>query len=370
MIRSWQRSWVIAVSGALVATATVLGVARCKGAEREAWQRVRARAAAMSAPFARGVEPHAPLLGTAQPGFADQHYVAATERWYAVPPVAGESELYELLAMDELPASTQARLASLQPVLDALAAGVAADQIDFRTFLASETGPVGMWIGTAALVAARCDLAGGLPASAVQRTADVLTLARDQLRAGPAFYELIAVAQVFNGCELWSDARLRALPAAEQRQLAEVLLRFDLMSPPATSCAASQAEHYVSISELEPRFRGESTQLDAYLTAVEALPDDNAPWSAREPALAAAAACLPASHSSQLPYVESARRDAVARIRLLRMALAFHLGESVPVLLDPFGDGPLQTDERADGRRFASRGESDGKPIERLVRSR
>ncbi len=377
MSRAWQRSWVVATAGAFVSTVIVFGVARCRSVDREEWRRVRARAAAISAPFARGVEAHAPLLGTPQPGFADRHYVAATERCNAIPRAGdGEPEMYELLAMEELPANVQSRLAPYQPVLDALAAGATADQIDSRTFretLVRERDPLvpGItWVGTAALVVARHDLAGGHHGSAVQRSADLLTLASDQLRVGMGLYDLIAAAYASGVCELWSDTRLRALPASEQRQLAELLLRFDLVCSPATSCAAGEAAHHASIAELDPAFRGDPAQLDAYLTAVEALPDEAAPWSAREPALAAASACLPASHRSHLPEIERARRDALVRIRLLRMALAHLLGEAVPVLLDPFGEGALLTEERADGQRFASRGESDGKPIERLVRKR
>ena len=56
MSRWWQRSWAVAVSGAFAATVGVLALARCKSAEREAWQRVHERAKAISAPYVRGVE--------------------------------------------------------------------------------------------------------------------------------------------------------------------------------------------------------------------------------------------------------------------------------------------------------------------------
>ena len=56
------------------------------------------------------------------------------------------------------------------------------------------------------------------------------------------------------------------------------------------------------------------------------------------------------------------------------MAVAHHLGEQLPVLLDPFGEAPLQAHAHEGGLRFASIGKTvDGgidKPIERIVRAR
>jgi len=53
------------------------------------------------------------------------------------------------------------------------------------------------------------------------------------------------------------------------------------------------------------------------------------------------------------------------------MAIAHDLGEQVPVLLDPFGEAPLQANAHEGGIRFASSGTTtEGKPIERIVRAR
>lgn len=55
-----------------------------------------------------------------------------------------------------------------------------------------------------------------------------------------------------------------------------------------------------------------------------------------------------------------ARFQAIARIRLLRMAVAHHLGEPVPELADPFGDTLCHGDEHGGATRFWSAGpESD-----------
>ena len=376
----WQRSWTIAVLVVSV-TATVLYVARSRSEEREAWQRVRGRAAAMAAPFARGVEAHAPLLGAAHPGFADRHYCAPTDQFGSSTRQGDEPFLYELLAMDELPPETEARLVRHQAALTELAAGAAADQIDYSTFRKvpgiehKGKEPVGLLaiseVGTAALLAARRDLATGRHSSAVQRTADLLTVARDQFGAGVPIYDLFAASYVHGVCELWSDPRLRDLPAAEQRQLAEVLLRFDTACGPATSCVSCAAQHLVEICAQHDDPPVGPEQIDAHLTAVTALPGDEAPWSARQPALAAAQACLPQSCRIDLVAIECSRREAIARVRLLRMAVAHHLGERVPVLRDPFGEESLQTSEHEGGLRFASSGKGAGdEPIERIVRAR
>lgn len=47
-----------------------------------------------------------------------------------------------------------------------------------------------------------------------------------------------------------------------------------------------------------------------------------------------------------LQVEEMGRRQAQAQLRLLRMAIAFHLGESLEPLQDPLGDGPLVVDDR------------------------
>src|SRR5436190_1514853 len=256
MTRWWQRSWTIATSGALVATITVLCFARCRSAQREAWQAVHERAKAIAAPFARGIEPHAPLLGSPQPGFADQHYRAATEQFDSSKPQGDEPFLHELLAMDELPPETDARLARHTKALTELAAGAAADQVDYRTFLVPTDARDLPWrlvgegpLGTAGLLAARQELESGRHAGAVQRAVDVLTLARDQLGSRIAIHELLGAGHASASCDFWNDARLRTLPATEQRRLAEALLRFDVTCSPATSCAAAEAPMIAELCE-------------------------------------------------------------------------------------------------------------------------
>jgi hypothetical protein len=336
--------------------------------------------AEIAAPFARSVEAHAPLLGAAQPGFADRHYRAATDKFNSSKPQGDEPFLYELLEMDELPPETEAMLARHEAALTELAAGAAADQIDYRTFCeVLATGyedkvrrlVTSTEVGIAALLAARRDLASGRHGSAVQWAADLLTVARDQFGAGVPIYDLFAASYVHGVCELWSDSRLRALPAAEQRRLAEVLLRFDSTCSPATSCAVLAARHLAEVCELGEERDAGPEQIDAHLRAVAALPGVEAPWSVREPALAAASACLPEVVRTELVQIESSRREAIARVRLLRLAVAHHLGEPLPVLPDPFGEAPLQTSEHEGGLRFASCGKgSEDKPIERIVRTR
>ena len=49
-----------------------------------------------------------------------------------------------------------------------------------------------------------------------------------------------------------------------------------------------------------------------------------------------------------------ARREALVRLRMLRLAVATHLGESLPVLADALGDGPLRAETTDLGVRFTS----------------
>jgi hypothetical protein len=55
--------------------------------------------------------------------------------------------------------------------------------------------------------------------------------------------------------------------------------------------------------------------------------------------------------------LESAWRWSVADLRLLRLAVAWHLGASMPRLEDPMGDGPLEVAPTAYGVHLTSRGD-------------
>lgn len=367
------------------------------------WQRVRARGAAMTAHAAHGERPHAPLRGEPVAGEATAQYVRATAEHDRAQRVLHEQrrqrdvpDLFDLIEARELPPDTAQRLAPFEAAIASLAAGAASDRIHFAAFwmqfeydaagepLARPCDFVGFPVGKIALVAARHELARGRCELALQRTADALTLARDQLQVGIPLYELIGTDTVGACCAVWPDGALRSLAPPLLRDLAEVLRRFDDATAPAVqsvrdACGmlAEGAFHDPGRSDwrqLATRaFRDPANrsalpaEIDAYFDAIDALPPATAPWSVREPALVAAAALLPQLGGLGLADVERARREAIARVRLLRMAIVHHLGEPVPPLPDPFGDGALHRNDDGDGARFSSRGQADGKAIERRV---
>jgi hypothetical protein len=384
------RTTMIAVA-VVAAGAAVVAWCWRQACERAAWKEVHARALALAPPRHVGTIAHEPLLGPARPGRADEGYRLAAARYDDAqqlelgrdPPAPWQSLAEELVAEQPLPADIAGRLAPFAAMLAALAAGAASDTIELAAFLTPLQSwqrpfdlddlrghtPIGITpLATTALVAARDDLSHARWASAIQRTADVLTLARDQLDAGHGLYDLMGACQARTCCELWSDAALARLPPESLRQLGSVLMRLDAAAPPASTCARDACLLLVELAIADASFDAEPQQLAQYLDAVAALPAATAPWSVREPALAAAAACLPPALRADLPQIERFRRDALARVRLLRMAVACHLGDAPPRLADPLGDGALRVEPFADWIRLASGDGIDDEPIERVVR--
>lgn len=68
-----------------------------------------------------------------------------------------------------------------------------------------------------------------------------------------------------------------------------------------------------------------------------------------------------------LVSAEEHQRLVLTRLRLLRCAVACHLGEVPPQLADPFGTGPLIRRQVGSGVHFESVGAGRLRPIERRV---
>ncbi len=73
---------------------------------------------------------------------------------------------------------------------------------------------------------------------------------------------------------------------------------------------------------------------------------------------------------SNIFAVEESKRHCVAKLRLLRMAVAYHLEEPLPELADPLGQGALRADPAEPGMCFSSEFRNPGRltSIERLAR--
>ena len=375
------------------------------------WGRVRARGSAMAAAAERGARPHAPLRGEPTAGDATAHYRRATAEHDRAQHVhaqrcslAAAADVADLIEQRELPADAGERLAPFANALASLAAGAASDRIHFGEFWKQfeydaagvPLGPVADFVGfpvaKIALVAARHELAAGRAELALQRTADALTLARDQLQVGVPMYELIGADTVEACCAAWPDRALQRLAPSLLRDFAEVLRRFDEATPADAVASTLAGCRLLAEDAFRDPQRGSwrqlaawaftppenrtptAPQIDAYFDAVEALPPPSAPWSTREPALAAAGALLPQLAAFGPVDTERVRRGTLARVRLLRMAIVHHLGEPIPPLGDPFGDGELRVTEEGCGLRFSSCGVTTGMhdrgPLERRVEKR
>lgn len=342
-----------------------------------AWQRVREGAAALP-PLAAGEQPHAPLLGASRSGEAAACYVAAIESGPRDYNDASEADEVWQRVDGPLPGDAAELLAPYRPALDALAAGAACDRVDPATFAAPAwhaAAGKGTLLGGLVAFTIRHELAQGRPDAALQRTADLLTFARDQMLLGLGCHEMQGSKNVSLCCATWTGDTLAALPPPQLRTFAEVLQRLDAELPPARA-TDKECRLVVDIVMRDPPATGvEPHQLAAYVDAMRSLPAPDAAWPVRERALAKASRCLGEQHAAvmDLALLEYMRRAALAELRLLRMAIAHHLGEAMPPLPDPFGDGALTvTDDGAGGLRIASRGNAtgiyQGEPLERRIR--
>lgn len=372
-----RRRWLMLALLAIVGSLASLKYSRDR---QVAWDAAVGRAMALVAQYAPAETSHAPLLGEPIRGEAVACFEDASSRERQ----HGDDEeppWSVVMAMDTLPTDIATRLQPLLPAFDRLAAGAAADRIDQRLFFApllraahdrARIPPVELPIGTAlltspALTAARADFAAGRTEAAVQRTATVLTLARDQFGIGVGVYDLSAAIHIFGVDRVWNDDRLRRLPATEQKMFALALERFEQAVAPATRSMFGDFAWALRLGGLSQRRFCTAAKLGSHADALAALPPESAPWPVRESALAKVAASWPAL-ARDLVEIERNRRQAIAQVRLLRMALALHLGEACPPLGDPLAEGQLSVSERDGQTLLASRTAVDGKSIERLVK--
>jgi hypothetical protein len=279
-------------------------------------------------------------------------------------------------------------LRTLAPVIDGLRgavrrAGVPADTQE-RYAVPPEVFDI-LLATDAVLVDARCAARDGRTGDAVAGLVDVLACGVD-FANGPSLLVQVVGAMIVNrGCDAFGDGLLVVCERELLVRLDAALAAADAALPPWSPVLADEVvmlvEHLQAHAEIAPMDLGLRTPLQAwrqgfsvrrfaearavqlmeFAERVERDARGNDAWPRRSAFLAALAeedrrgtlAVWRPSTASLVAH-EEARREALVRLRMLRLALATHLGESLPVLADALGDGPLRAETTDLGVRFTS----------------
>jgi len=359
--------------GALVLVAAAVFVWGREAARRRT---TRARAAALQVELAtlvpRDVVPHPPLLGEPTDGDATTHYRNAAKAWVDRLAETGHAEA--LLARTEDPDAWPLIAKALEAgaaALDELAAAATSRTLDVGALWRSRRGTGlanvilsdGQW--HALSLAVRSALRAGDHATAVIRTAQLLTWCRDA-EFGPPIHVPQVWAAIATVCDAWTDQRLQELAPATLTQFAGVLQKYEETVPPfdrsALACLLDEFETLSRHADEAP-----TRLLEALNEEMVRLRAAGASWSTRRDhpsPLDRRLAGLPPGHA------ESLVRQGRARVRLLRLAVAWHRGERLE-LGDPLADAPFTADERDGAITFRSAGFSTTEPaLERTARRR
>lgn len=179
------------------------------------------------------------------------------------------------------------------------------------------------------------------------------------------------------GVAFWNDERLLALDPAALQQLAAALARLDANAPLVGDPALALANHVQDLLArshrttlrgrlgawrhgFDPRER-ELAAADELLAALPVLQSDTVDWASRElqwqrffgAARSGTGAWLLRALGGMRQHEVALRRD-LAQLRLLRLAIAWRLGESLPDLLDPFTLTTMLVEQRGEAATFRS----------------
>lgn len=174
----------------------------------------------------------------------------------------------------------------------------------------------------------------------------------------------------------WTASELSRLPAAAAAELDVGLARLDadlaLLPDPATSLAwsagdalraggASLRNRLLSWSSGFDPGRHELLGIEELIDALPALLPAAASWPQRSrqwqrfvSQVGSVQGRYVLGWAQHQQWEENQRWRALARVRLLRLALAFTMGEPLPSLADPFAEGPLQNERDGDVATFRS----------------
>jgi hypothetical protein len=283
-----------------------------------------------------------------------------------------------------------------QPVLTHLRAG--AHATDVRPAPGPDAEPKqqarnlldARWVANAAIFEARVLRNEGRANEAVQWSLDAATYGADLMRGSLVINQMIGVAIVHIATiEAWSEGELDHLDAPALDLLARGLERLDASLPETLDlttellmCARGLQDATGDTIWMPSAWRyGFSTRWmigDGFLQYAAAAEDwlraRNSTWPQRKAMFTAAGDELARSYNPlaahvmpNLAAVERNVREALAQLRMLRVAIDLHRGLDVPPLRDPLGPGQLRVKREAGCVRITSTGSTTDRPVERFV---
>ncbi len=348
-------------------------------------------------------DPHRePLWGEATAGKAFDHYERAAG---IAKELSGDdhAELVASLRMTDATVTdaTAELRARWRPALQAMQLGARCDQAEPPPYWHDDpqAGIPNLlacrWIMNMAILEARVQRLAGHTQTAVQWSLDAATFASDTVRRGPLIRQMIGVALVAIAYSAWSEPALQQLDGTALELLANGLARLDAQLPRhlgyedellfLASHLERVPEEGVGLGSLAAWHYGFSTRwmtanaFTRFADAMQRLDDGthgagDERWQARRTRLNATFASLansgnPASSlmTPNLVAAEQNLREALAQVRILRIAVELHRGHPAPELADPCGDGPITVMREDDGWRLRSAAHGQGHSMERFV---
>ncbi len=239
-------------------------------------------------------------------------------------------------------------------------------------------------------------LDAGNAREAVELTLDAMTFGHDLLRRGSLIDQMVGGAMLaIASAEAWPDAQLARLDADSLRLLGEGLTHLDHMLDPAidgigelvTTVHAMgdtlHSDHYApSWDAWAFGFSNRWMLADAFVRTTDFVRtlerERRRPWPQRQALIQVELAELVRRGDNRMlammvPNYDSAersRRDVVALVRLLRMAVAVHQGASLTPLPDPLGDGAIAVRSDDTGTVLRCTGSDERKHLARHVAQR
>lgn len=363
----------LAVAGAAVACVLAALSLRERGRCELAWMRLQAHAEHDALAWPARIVEREPLLAPAAHGRDERDErdgragVAPDDEAFAHYRAAGELALAaraDLGLHDEERAAAALAVGAFRAPVAELVLGARCARVAIAALGGDPADAASMWLQNAIRLAQRAALAAKDADACVEITAAALTRAIDQCSQTDPAGEWSATGWLGLSILEWTDEGLAAMPRAALRCLALALARTDA----AVSCVPLRPDRLVAgvlrgeRADGDPRFAAGPALL-AIVDAAGRLRDTrDATWTGRSRALAAfdrewsdTVKLLPRRWGGAAD-AERWRRDAVARLRLLRLAVAFWLGDPLPALADPLGDGDLAVVVHGDWIRIVSAG--------------
>lgn len=342
----------------------------------------------------RETRPGPPSSDVAAP--VDDNAFAHYERAAALAEeIDDDADVRPLLAASDSQLAEEPRRPTWRPVVDALLAGARCARREFprvdRTFGCANLLTYRR-AANLALFEARTARHEGRGHDAVRITTAVMAMGAACVEDGVLINQMVGAAIVAIAVDAWPDDALRRVDEATLHALAEDLRRIDALLPTSLDLDAELVQMAAALTAVPDQTDwcglgswryGFSTRwmcADAYLalarTAERLRAAKDRPWPARQRVFdqeLRALAGMPNEAAQviapNLDACEQTLRWNVAHLRLLRQAVALHLGAG-DTLTDPLADGPLQVEHRDDVATVASAGDDGRGKLRREVRPR